>query len=108
MYKIILAVELECSINRTPSPPKRWALSGHWLKGGNVGFKKLLLVLESAELANEEQENDCVVGLFVEERCRPGRLSVVGTLENFLPRFAGRPPFHQWDDRSSSSRRQPC
>ena len=39
MYKIILAVELECSINRTPSPPKRWALSGHWLKGGNVGFK---------------------------------------------------------------------
>ena len=72
MYKIILAVELECSINRTPSPPQRWALSGHWLKGGNVGFKKLLLVLESAELANEEQENDCVVdcvvGLFVEER----------------------------------------
>ena len=81
MYKIILAVELECSINRTPSPPKRWALSGHWLKGGNVGFKKLLLVLESAELANEEQENDCVVGLFVEERDRPGRLSVVGTLQ---------------------------
>ena len=60
---------------------KRWALSGHWLKGGNVGFKKLLLVLESAELANEEQENDCVVGLFVEERDRPGRLSVVGTLQ---------------------------
>ena len=86
MYKIILAVELECSINRTPSPPKRWALSGHWLKGGNVGFKKLLLVLESAELANEEQENDCVVdcvvGLFVEERNRPGRPSVVGTLQS--------------------------
>ena len=44
-------------LNTGPCPLERWALSGHWLKGGYVGF--ILLLVLATELVNEARKRLC-------------------------------------------------
>ena len=60
----------------TLSPSERWALSGHWLKGGYVGFNSTRDLLRY-RVGKRGRKNDCVVALFFNQRIEGKRVIVL-------------------------------